>query len=58
MSDIEYDFLLDTSTSLLRIGYNVDEQRADNSYYDLLASEVRLGVKPEINAICTIAIGI
>ncbi len=44
MADIEYDFLLDTSTSLLRIGYNVDEQRADNSYYDLLASEVRLGV--------------
>ncbi len=44
MADLEYDFLLDNSTSLLRIGYNVDEQRADNSYYDLLASEVRLGV--------------
>ena len=44
MADIEYDFLLDVGTSLLRIGYNVDEQRADNSYYDLLASEVRLGI--------------
>ncbi|RYD89481.1 MAG: hypothetical protein EOP50_17465, partial [Sphingobacteriales bacterium] len=31
-------------TSLLRIGFNVDEQRKDNSFYDLLASEARLGV--------------
>ncbi|HMT28555.1 MAG TPA: glucoamylase family protein, partial [Bacteroidia bacterium] len=44
LSDIEYDFLFNASTSLFRIGYNVDEQRADNSYYDLLASEARLGV--------------
>jgi cellobiose phosphorylase len=44
LADIEYDFLLDPGTSLLRIGYNVDEGRADNSYYDLLASEVRLGI--------------
>ncbi|HET6721379.1 MAG TPA: glucoamylase family protein, partial [Chitinophagaceae bacterium] len=43
-SDIEYDFLYDRSTKLLRIGYNVDEQRKDNSYYDLLASEARLGI--------------
>jgi len=44
LSEIEYDFLFDTQTSLLRIGYNVDEQRKDNSFYDLLASEARLGV--------------
>lgn len=44
LSDIEYDFLFDKSTSLLRIGYNVEEQRKDNSYYDLLASEARLGI--------------
>jgi len=28
--------------NLLAIGYNVDEQRRDNSFYDLLASEARL----------------
>jgi len=43
-SDVEYDFLYERSTKLLRIGYNVDEQRKDNSYYDLLASEARLGI--------------
>src|SRR5215203_1870949 len=42
--DVEYDFLYERSTNLLRIGYNVDEQRKDNSYYDLLASEARLGI--------------
>ena len=44
LSNVEYDFLFDKSTNLLRIGYNVDEQRKDNSYYDLLASEARLGI--------------
>jgi cyclic beta-1,2-glucan glucanotransferase len=44
LSEVEYDFLLDRSTNLLRIGYNVEEQRKDNSYYDLLASEARLGI--------------
>lgn len=44
LSDVEYDFLLDKSTHLLRIGYNVDEQQGDNSFYDLLASEARLGI--------------
>ena len=28
----------------MTIGYNVDERRADTGYYDLLASEARLGV--------------
>ena len=43
-SEIEYDFLLAPATGLLHIGYNVEEQRKDNSFYDLLASEVRLGI--------------
>ncbi len=42
MAVIEYDFLYDKSQNLLTIGYNVDEHRRDNSYYDLLASEARL----------------
>lgn len=41
-ADIQYKFLYDKSQNLLAIGYNVDEQRKDNSYYDLLASEARL----------------
>jgi len=43
-SDIEYNFLLEPTTGLLHIGYNVEEQTRDNSFYDLLASEVRLGI--------------
>ena len=42
LSVIDYDFLYDSSQNLLTIGYNADEQRRDNSYYDLLASEARL----------------
>ena len=42
LSVVEYDFLYDRSQHLLTIGYNVDEHRRDNSYYDLLASEARL----------------
>jgi len=41
---VEYDFLLDKDTSLLSIGYNVDELRRDESFYDMLASEARLGI--------------
>lgn len=44
LSTVSYDFLYEKSTKLLRIGYNVDEQRKDDSYYDLLASEARLGI--------------
>lgn len=39
---LEYEFLYDKSRHLLAVGYNVDEFRRDNSYYDLLASEARL----------------
>jgi len=41
-TQVEYDFLYDRTQHLLTIGYNADEHRADNSYYDLLASEARL----------------
>jgi cyclic beta-1,2-glucan synthetase len=44
LSEVDYSFLYDKSTNLLRIGYNVEDQRKDNSYYDLLASESRLGI--------------
>ena len=43
LADIEYDFLYDKTKHLLAIGYNAEEHRRDNSYYDLLASEARLG---------------
>jgi len=42
MADMEWDFLYDKSNHLFSIGYNVQEHRTDASYYDLLASEVRL----------------
>lgn len=44
MADMDYSFLYDKSKHLLRIGYNVQDRQADKSYYDLLASEARLGV--------------
>ncbi|WP_339703020.1 glucoamylase family protein [Algoriphagus aquimarinus] len=43
-SIVEYDFLFNKDTSHLSIGYNVDELRRDESFYDMLASEARLGV--------------
>ena len=43
LSDIEFAFLYDSKQNLLSIGYNADENRRDNSFYDLLASEARLG---------------
>jgi cyclic beta-1,2-glucan synthetase len=39
---MEWDFLYDKSSHLFSIGYNVQEHRIDASYYDLLASEIRL----------------
>ncbi len=44
LADMEVGFLYDQSSRLLSIGYNVDERRPDASFYDLLASEARLGV--------------
>jgi cyclic beta-1,2-glucan synthetase len=42
LADIEWDFLYDKTSHLFSIGYNVQEHITDASYYDLLASEVRL----------------
>ncbi len=44
LSTVDYDFLYEKATNLFRIGYNVDDQRKDESYYDMLASEARLAV--------------
>lgn len=43
-TNVEYKFLMDKDTYHLSIGYNVDELRLDKSFYDMLASEARLGV--------------
>ncbi len=42
MEEMDFKFLLDPERKVFTIGYNVSAQRADNSYYDLLASEARL----------------
>ena len=39
---MDFEFLYDTSSNLLSIGYDVSERRRDPSCYDLLASESRL----------------
>ena len=36
---MDFSFLFDESRDLFAIGYNVGDQRLDNSFYDLLASE-------------------
>lgn len=40
--NMDFRFLFDPERKLFTIGYNVTELRADDSYYDLLASEARL----------------
>ncbi|MFH1268459.1 MAG: glucoamylase family protein, partial [Planctomycetota bacterium] len=42
-SDMDFSFLYNKSRDLLFIGYNVGDNRPDKGYYDLLASEARLG---------------
>jgi cyclic beta-1,2-glucan synthetase len=42
LTELDYDFLLDKTSHLLSIGYNVSERKLDTSNYDLLASEARL----------------
>ncbi|HEX2964782.1 MAG TPA: glucoamylase family protein [Syntrophorhabdaceae bacterium] len=39
---MDFDFLYDRTRHLMAIGFNVNENRRDPSYYDLLASEARL----------------
>ncbi len=42
LARMEYGFLMDETSHLLAIGYNVTDRRRDKSFYDLLASEARL----------------
>lgn len=44
LADVAWDFLYNHTSHLLTVGYNVQEHRKDESFYDLLASEVRLCV--------------
>lgn len=41
---LDYEFLYDRKRDLFCIGFNVNDHRRDSGYYDLLASEARLGV--------------
>jgi cyclic beta-1,2-glucan synthetase len=43
LTEIEYGFLYDKDRHLLSIGYNAADRRLDGGFYDLLASEARLG---------------
>jgi cyclic beta-1,2-glucan synthetase len=42
IEEMDFSFLFDVERKLFTIGYNVNASRADDSYYDLLASEARL----------------
>ncbi|CAK9889463.1 MULTISPECIES: glycoside hydrolase family 94 protein [Pseudomonas] len=42
LARMDFSFLYDHQRDLFVIGYNVDEQRLDSAFYDLLASEMRL----------------
>ena len=44
LAEMEQGFLYDDARHLMTIGYNVDERRVDTGFYDLLASEARLGI--------------
>ena len=42
LADMDFALLYDSTRHLMVIGYNVDDNRRDSGYYDLLASEARL----------------
>ncbi|MAS33814.1 MAG: hypothetical protein CL610_07400 [Anaerolineaceae bacterium] len=42
IDDHDFRFLFDSERCLFHIGYNTSDERLDNSYYDLLASEARI----------------
>jgi len=42
LAQMDFEFLYDSASSLLSIGYDVSERRRDPACYDLLASEARL----------------
>ncbi|MEO8608430.1 MAG: glucoamylase family protein [Chloroflexota bacterium] len=39
---MDFTFLFDEDRKVFHIGYNMDSDRLDNSYYDLMASEARI----------------
>lgn len=39
---MDFKFLYDPQRAVFHIGYNLDAERMDNNYYDLLASEARI----------------
>ncbi|WP_413584252.1 GH36-type glycosyl hydrolase domain-containing protein [Bdellovibrio sp. HCB274] len=41
-TEMDFSFLIEKDREVFSIGFNVSENRHDNSYYDLLASECRL----------------
>jgi len=43
-ADVDYSFIYDKAKHLFHIGYNVTDEVRDKSYYDMLASEARLGI--------------
>ena len=43
MAEMDFTFLADPERNLLAVGFNVTDRRRDTSFYDLLASESRLG---------------
>jgi cellobiose phosphorylase len=43
ITEMDFRFLYDEERGLFTIGYNLDNAQKDTSYYDLLASEARLG---------------
>jgi cyclic beta-1,2-glucan synthetase len=43
ISEVEFSFLYDPKKELFSIGYHLESGQRDNSFYDLLASEARLG---------------
>ena len=43
LAAMDFSFLYDPARDLFTIGFNVSERRTDASFYDLLASEARLG---------------
>lgn len=44
LTEMDMSFLLNKASHLMTIGFNVDKQESDSSYYDLLSSEARLGI--------------
>ena len=42
LGQMDFGFLFDPQRHVFHIGYNVDAERLDGSYYDLLASEARI----------------